>query len=139
MSRVLVCADGYFRAISPFALEPYVEGFIDSLVKGGNDVFTYIESDFKSNPGLQRFLQKKTAFAQVKRFDPEIIFAFNNALDPSFLSHLDCPVYLISLLATDSGLPMNQGTEGKEYLTHIAIKKQEKYLKKQLKCNKGGF
>ena len=96
MARVLVCADGFFRAFSPFGLEPYIESFINVLARLGNRVMPYICQDFEHRkPWKQKFYSWK-AVQEVKKFDPEIVFAFNNAFNPQFFKQFHCPVYIIA-------------------------------------------
>ena len=96
MARVLVCADGFFRAFSPFGLEPYIESFINVLARHGNRVMPYICQDFEHRKPWKRKVYSWQAVQEVKKFDPEIVFAFNNAFNPSFFKQFHCPVYIIA-------------------------------------------
>lgn len=96
MARVLVCADGFFRAFSPFGLEPYIESFINVLARNGNRVMSYVCKDFEHRKPWKRKLYSWQAGKEVKKFDPEIVFAFNNAFDPSFFQYFNCPVHIVA-------------------------------------------
>ena len=107
MANILVCADGFFRAISPLALEPLIEGFVESLVKNGNNVLLYIKKDFPEDKSLSTKLLEFKATKEVKTFNPEIIFTFNNCIRKSFLQVTNCPVYII---ASDTPVYWNRGS-----------------------------
>lgn len=96
MARILVCADGYFRYFSPVALEPYIESFINVLARHGNIVMPYIAKDFESSKSWKRKLISHKAVSEVKKFDPEIVFAFNNSFDTSFFKSFNCPVFIVA-------------------------------------------
>lgn len=96
MARILVCADGFFRAFSPFGLEPYIDSFIQVLARHGNRVMSYIDQDFKHRKVWKGKFYSWQATQEVKKFDPEIVFAFNNTFNPSFFKHFDCPVYIVA-------------------------------------------
>ena len=97
MTRILVCADGFFRHFSPISLEPYIEMFINSLVDNGNEVMPYITNDFyKKNKKIKNWCRTLLAYEDVKNFNPEIIFSFNNAIDERFLKNFDCKCYIIA-------------------------------------------
>lgn len=96
MARVLVCADGFFRAFSPFALEPYIESFIKVLARHGNDVLPVICQDFQARFSWRRKLYRYQAAWEIKKFDPEIIFTFNNAFPSSFFKYFRCPIFIVA-------------------------------------------
>lgn len=96
MARVLVCADGFFRAFSPFGLEPYIESFIEVLARHGNQVMPYICRDFEHKKTWKRKIYSYQATQEVKKFDPEIVLAFNNAFDPTLFSQFKCPVFVVA-------------------------------------------
>lgn len=97
MARILVCADGFFRAFSPISLEPYIEMFINGLVDNGNEVMPYISHDiYKKNKKIKNWIRSFMAYEDVKSFDPEIIFSFNNTIDERFLKKFDCKCYIIA-------------------------------------------
>ena len=96
MARVLVCADGFFRAFSPIALEPYIESFINVLARHGNQVMPYIVKDFEhKNDWKKKWISYKSA-QEVKKFSPEIVFAFNNSFNPLFFKYFNCPVFIVA-------------------------------------------
>lgn len=97
MAKILVCADGFFRAFSPISLEPYIEMFIKSLVANGNHVMSYIGNDIiKKNKKFKSWYRQLYTYNEVKTFNPEIIFTFNNLIDERFLKNLDCKCYIIA-------------------------------------------
>lgn len=96
MAKVLICADGFFRAFSPYALEPYIESFISSLVKNGNEVLPYIFKDFETKKKIKRYFRGVSARSEILAFNPDLIIAFNNALDPVFAKKLSCPIFVIA-------------------------------------------
>lgn len=96
MANILVCADGFFRAFSPIALEPYIDGFINALVNTGHNVMPYILADIKSSKKTKNYLYKLKAYHDAVNFKPDFIFAFNNALDERFLQKYDCPIYIVA-------------------------------------------
>lgn len=96
MARVLVCADGFFRIFSPFALEPYIESFIEVLARHGNQVMPYICKDYEHKKAWKRRLYSWQSVQEVKNFDPEIVFAFNNAFDSAFFNQFKCPVFVVA-------------------------------------------
>lgn len=96
MANILVCADGYFRLFSPFSLEPYIDGFIQMLLKAGHNVFSYIEADLKHKKAYKNYLRHFQAYMDVIHFKPDIIFAFNNVLDERFLTKFQCPIYIVA-------------------------------------------
>ena len=96
MAKILVCADGFFRAFSPFGLEPYIESFIDVLVRNGNEVLTYIDQDFKVKHKLKRkYINYKTR-QEIKKFNPDLIIAFNNAINPVLVEKLHAPILIVA-------------------------------------------
>lgn len=96
MARILVCADGFFRAFSPFGLEPYIDSFIQVLARHGNRVMPYICKDFEHRKVWKRKFYLWQATQEIKKFDPEIVFAFNNSFNPLFFKHFNCPVYIVA-------------------------------------------
>ena len=96
MARILVCADGFFRGFSPCSLEPYIDSFINVLARHGNQVKPYICKDFEHRKLWKRKLYSWQAKQEIKKFDPEIVFSFNNAFDPTFFEIFNCPIYVIA-------------------------------------------
>ena len=96
MVNILVCADGFFRTFSPISLEPYIESFINTLVRNGNNVMPYIKTDFNSRFSLKRKYFESKISKEIKEFNPDLIFAFNNAIDSFILKLVDCPINIIA-------------------------------------------
>ena len=96
MAKILVCADGFFRAFSAFGLEPYIEGFINTLVRNGNYVVPYIAKDFEIAGKFRRKYIKRKTNKEILAFNPDLIIAFNNAIDPECICNLTCPILVIA-------------------------------------------
>lgn len=96
MARILVCADGFFRGFSPIGLEPYIESFINTLVRNGNDVLTFIGNDFCTTKTWKKKIFRYQNAKEIKAFNPELILTFNNALDVRIVKKLDCPIFIIA-------------------------------------------
>ncbi len=118
MTRILVCADGFFRNFSPVSLEPYIDMFINSLAKNGNIVMPYIVSDIVKRGKFKNWYRKFFTYEEVKNFNPEIIFAFNNALDERFLKNLDSDCYII---ASDTPIFWNNKDLIKKYKDKYSV------------------
>lgn len=95
MAKILVCADGFFRNFSPLGLEPYIESFINVLVRHGNQVMPFIGRDYAKTKKLKEKYQKWKAVKEAVDFKPDLIFSFNNLIEEKFLSKTDCPLYII--------------------------------------------
>jgi len=96
MAKILVCADGFFRAFSAFGLEPYIEGFINTLVRNGNYVMPCIAKDFEIAGKFRRKYIKRKTNKEILAFNPDLIIAFNNAIDPECICNLTCPILVIA-------------------------------------------
>lgn len=96
MSRILLCADGFFRNFSPLALEPYIQQFVDYLTENGNTVMPYILEDIKHKKPIKVATRKLRAIYEAKKFAPEIIFSFNNVIEEFFLKNFECPIYIVA-------------------------------------------
>lgn len=96
MAKILVCADGFFRAFSAFGLEPYIDSFIKSLARNGNDVLTYIAQDFQVRHKLKRKFINYQTKKEIRNFNPDLIIAFNNAIKTGFVKHLTCPILVVA-------------------------------------------
>ncbi len=95
MAKVLVMAYGNFRYFSPVSLEPYIQMFINSLVRNGNTVMPYIEKDIQSDKKFKNYKNHYIAYRNVKDFNPDIVFTFNNLMDERLLKKLDVPFYVM--------------------------------------------
>lgn len=71
------------------AIPCFYEGFIKGLQKNGNEVFAYISKEFNKNFDVI----PDELLAQIKDFNPDIIFLFNNAFY-DISSYFECPILI---------------------------------------------
>ena len=100
MAKVLVTfCSGIFDG-SGFLLPVYYDGFLTSLKNSGNDVKYAVTNDFITSPwnGLNETntgVLKSKLINDIKDFNPDIVFTFNNSNLEDIDKELDCPIVVM--------------------------------------------
>lgn len=97
MANVLVCFSSHIFIDGKFKLISYYEGFINELVKEGNNVLAincaeFLTNSWNSNNQESSFIKTKKLRDSVSRFNPDLVITFNN-VKPSFIEDVvSCPI-----------------------------------------------
>ncbi len=94
MSKIL------FSTISglpyPDLLPCFYEGFINALLREGNDVMLMITNKFHTNPWITNQpgnnINRHAVLQEVKAFNPDFIITCNNSLFAGIADVVDCPI-----------------------------------------------
>lgn len=74
----------------------FYEGFINALLREGNDVLLMITNHFHANPWITNepaeSIDIKTVHAAVAAFNPDLIITCNNSLFTGIADLVDCPI-----------------------------------------------
>ncbi|RYZ77823.1 MAG: hypothetical protein EOP05_00345 [Proteobacteria bacterium] len=98
MARIIVCSLSNVTWTKERYIDSFVEGFIKSLERAGNQILNIRVNDF-SRAGVS-FVHEDQVADDVKLFNPELIITFNNVFPfEGFVDLFDCP---IACFASDS-------------------------------------
>lgn len=97
----------FFSTVSgipnPKKLPCFYEGFIDALLREGNDVMLMVTNEFMddcwSRNQLASYVNGKTLNNKIAKFNPDLVITFNNSLYEEIPKIIDCP---IAVWATDA-------------------------------------
>ncbi len=99
MTRVLVCISNSILIDNEYNIVGFYDQFITTLKELGNNVLVFIPNVFNnnvfaSNNELKFNIIEKTLIEDIKKFNPELIFSFNNANYHNILNITNCPIVL---------------------------------------------
>lgn len=77
-------------------INAFFEGFIDTLVESGNDVYLLLSNEFtyywQGNLGLRSSISKTFFDSLIKKIKPDVLFSFNHTFCNELPKILDCPI-----------------------------------------------
>lgn len=98
MARILLSAFSNVTWTKEKHHDSFVEGFINSLIRCGNDVMSVRCNDFMLHPcstNLKINIQKSKMINLIEKFNPELIITFNNSFPcEEFVTRTNCPIVL---------------------------------------------
>lgn len=97
MAKILFSLFSNINWLDNLTIDPFYEGFIDSLVKHGNEVIVLRTNDFLSSindNSLFNYINGKHLKDAINKFDPDFIIAANHNIPEIILRNTDCPVLI---------------------------------------------
>ncbi|WP_147276945.1 glycosyltransferase [Runella aurantiaca] len=98
MAKILFSAFSNVTWTPEKHLDSFVEGFIRSLARSGNEVLNIRTNDFVKHPITSKlipFIDKAELQKKIKDFNPDLIITFNNSFPfEEVVSETNCPIAL---------------------------------------------
>lgn len=99
MARILFSLFSNINWLADSTIDPFYEGFINSLIEHGNEVLLIRTNGFLSttydNTLFNHISEKKLKLTALQ-FNPDLIIAANNHIPQALLNSLECPILLWS-------------------------------------------
>ncbi len=95
MAKILFSAFSNINWINNTAIDPFYEGFINSLIEHGNEVMLLRSNDFlryRANNTLNSTIDSAKLLQAVNKFNPDFIIAANHVIPQIILDNTTVPV-----------------------------------------------
>jgi len=97
MSRILFSLFSNINWLSGTEIDPFYEGFINTLLKEGNEVMLIRTNEFlphQHENKLFNHIDSEKLIEDIMLFNPELVIAANNHIPQQILEIVECPIIL---------------------------------------------